>query len=336
MAIVPRHIILSRTDSIGDVMLTLPLAGLLKEIFPGVRITFLGRSYTAPVIHRCRHVDSVLTLEEIGHDRDMVVVEVLRRLEADVIIHVYPDRRVAGWAKQAGIAHRIGTSHRWWNIISCNHRVGFSRKGSDLHEAQLNVKLLEPFGEVNIPELDRLADLSGFLPERPDDKVAELLHPGRKHVIIHPYSKGSAVEWGMDRYAELIDRLDPQRYQVLVTGTASEAERYRDALAGGPSHVTDTGGRLSLNELIQLIAASDALVAASTGPLHIAAASGIRAIGLYSSVRPIHPGRWAPLGSDVHVLTAAEAERSKDPQEQVRAIDPGSVLKLLEDLPVRS
>ncbi len=333
--IAPRHIILSRTDSIGDVMLTLPLAGLLKERYPGVRITFLGRSYTAPVIHRCLHVDSVITLEEIGHDRDNVVVEVLRRLKADVIIHVFPDRRVAGWAKLAGIEHRIGTSHRWWNILSCNHRIGFSRKASDLHEAQLNVKLLEPFGVVDIPTLDQLAGFTGFDPEPMEDPVSELLQPGRKHVIIHPFSKGSAVEWGLDRFVELIDRLDPDRYQILVTGTASEAERYRSALPQGRSNITDTGGKLSLDQLIQLIAGSDALVGASTGPLHIAAASGVRAIGLYSTIRPIHPGRWAPLGNDVHVLTAQGAERVKDPQEQVHAIEPEVVFRLLEDLPDR-
>ena len=32
----PEHILLSRPDSIGDVMMTLPMAGLLKERFPGV------------------------------------------------------------------------------------------------------------------------------------------------------------------------------------------------------------------------------------------------------------------------------------------------------------
>jgi ADP-heptose:LPS heptosyltransferase len=51
-----------------------------------------------------------------------------------------------------------------------------------------------------------------------------------------------------------------------------------------------------------LIGAADALVAASTGPLHIAAASGIRTVGLFSMRRPVFPARWAPIGRDVHVL----------------------------------
>ena len=70
----------------------------------------------------------------------------------------------------------------------------------------------------------------------------------------------------------------------------------------GLPHVTDATGLLDLRQLIMLIGACDALVAASTGPLHVAAACGIRAIGLYSPRRPIHPGRWAPIGRDAHAL----------------------------------
>jgi ADP-heptose:LPS heptosyltransferase len=44
------------------------------------------------------------------------------------------------------------------------------------------------------------------------------------------------------------------------------------------------------------------LVACSTGPLHIAAFIGIRAVGLFSPRKPIHPGRWQPLGKNVSVL----------------------------------
>ena len=38
-------ILISRADSIGDVVLTLPMAGVLKQILPGVKIIFLGKNY---------------------------------------------------------------------------------------------------------------------------------------------------------------------------------------------------------------------------------------------------------------------------------------------------
>ena len=324
-----RTIILSRTDSIGDVMLTLPLAGLLKQRFPGVRIIFLGRTYTLPVLHCCAHVDHAIALEGIAGDP----VAALRKLSADAIVQVFPNRDVAQWAKRADIPLRIGTSHRWWHWLTCNARVAFSRKKSELHEAQLNVKLLGPLGVDVLPDLPTLAALTGFAAPALEPAIAGLLRSDRKHLVLHPHSKGSAVEWGLDNCATLMRALDPQRWQVLVTGTEAEAERYRTELPIDLPHVADLGGRLSLAQLIQVIGASDALVAASTGPLHIAAASGIRAIGLFSNRRPIHPGRWAPIGRDAHALvhdTACTVCTSGKECDRIAHISPHRVLELLD------
>lgn len=300
----PRHILLSRTDSIGDVMLTLPMAGLLKQSFPNTRITFLGRGYTLPVLRHCRHIDAVMTLEELAEGGDPAAVERMRALRADTVIHVFPHREVARWAKRAGIPLRIGTSHRTWHWTTCNARVPFSRRRSDLHEAQLNTKLLAPLGMTSVPTLQELAALTGFDVPAPDAHVQGLLRRDRVPVILHPGSRGSAVEWGLANFSALMHLLDPRRYQVFVTGTASEREGYAPLLPLDLPHVTDMGGRLGLEQLVQLIGASRALVAASTGPLHIASAAGIRAIGLYAPRRPIHPGRWAPIGRDAHALVA--------------------------------
>ena len=212
----PRTIILSRTDSIGDVMLTLPLAGLLKQRFPGVRIIFLGRNYTLPVLQCCAHVDEAIALESPDLVGTGDPVAVLRKVNADAIVHVFPNRNVARWAKQAGIPLRIGTSHRWWHWLTCNARVAFSRKKSELHEAQLNVKLLAPFGIDDTPDPSTLAILTGFTAPSPEPAMAALLRTDRKLLVLHPHSKGSAVEWGLDNYATLMRTLDPQLVTVAL------------------------------------------------------------------------------------------------------------------------
>ncbi|MBX2972589.1 MAG: glycosyltransferase family 9 protein [Flavobacteriales bacterium] len=331
----PTSIILSRTDSIGDVMLTLPMAGLLKRAFPGVRITFIGRTYTKPVLERCAHVDHIITLEELEAGD---AVAILRDLNADALIHVFPRREIARWARVAGIPMRIGTSHRWWHWVTCTNRVAFSRKRSDLHEAQLNLKLLAPLLEAPAPALSELAERSGFTEPPLPDRIRGWLRPGTRTVILHPGSKGSAVEWGLENFAALIRLLNEGQFTAIVTGTQAEAEHYRTVLPLGHPRTIDAGGALTLNELIALIGASDALVAASTGPLHIAAASGIRAIGLYSPRRPIHPGRWAPLGRDAHALVfdpACAVCAAGRPCDCVQRISPQRVLALLAELPLR-
>ncbi|MFT3884261.1 MAG: glycosyltransferase family 9 protein [Flavobacteriales bacterium] len=328
---VPHTVILSRPDNLGDAVVTLPMAGWIKRHAPGTRIIALVQGYTRPVWERCVHIDAVITLEELRAAKEAGTIDRLRALGANALVHVFPHRDVARWAKAAGIPRRIGTSHRWWHWTTCNERVSFTRKGSDLHEAQLNIKLLAPFG---IPMPGNVQDLVPWIGlqvlSAPAD-VCALLRPDRRNVILHPL-KGSGVEWGLKNFAALIRSLDPQRYHVLLTGTAAEAERYRSVLPVGSPHVTDTGGTLPLDRLMDLIGASDALVAASTGPLHIAAATGIRTIGLFSMRRPIHPGRWAPLGTDAHVLVndpACPRCAKGEPCDCITRIAPERVLQLL-------
>ncbi|MCB0790734.1 MAG: glycosyltransferase family 9 protein [Flavobacteriales bacterium] len=314
-------------------MLTLPMAGYLKQCHPGTRITFIGRTYTRPILGHCDHVDNIITLDELDHEGEAAAVARWKALQADAIVHVFPKRRVANWAKRAGVPLRIGTSHRWWHWTTCNARVDLGRRRSALHEAQLNIRLLAPLGIDRMPGLSELAGLYGLQPPAPDGTVGALLRPERTHVVLHPGSRGSAVEWGLDRYAELIRSLDPERYQVLITGTSSEADDYRRELPVDLPHVTDTGGKLTLERLLSLIAASQVLVAASTGPLHIAAAVGIRAIGLYVPRRPIHPGRWAPLGRDAHALVAdpdCPQCATGRPCDCIRRIRPEQVRRLIE------
>src|ERR1051325_1051830 len=166
-----RTFVISRTDSIGDVMLTLPLTGLLKKKFPGCRIIFIGRRYTRAVVACCEYVDEFADWDEISAKDKGEQENVFRRFKADAILHVFPQREIASLAKRAGIPARIGTSHRLFHWWTCNRKVDFSRKNSELHEAQLNCKLLGPLGIKGDFPLGELADNYGFtrakaLPEK--------------------------------------------------------------------------------------------------------------------------------------------------------------------------
>jgi len=135
-----------------------------------------------------------------------------------------------------------------------------------------------------------------------DDKLKKLLSGKRKNIILHPKSKGSAREWGLNNFSKLIDLIPANDFKIFITGTKDEGDLMSDFLKKHENKIIDLTGRLSLDELISFISKADALVATSTGPLHIAAAAGIKAIGIYAPMRPIHPGRWKPLGKNADYL----------------------------------
>ncbi|HMM12125.1 MAG TPA: glycosyltransferase family 9 protein [Bacteroidales bacterium] len=303
----PSTIIVSRTDSIGDVVLTLPLCGLIKKYYPDSKIIFLAKPYTIPVVRNCVHVDEIMDADALKKLDRPSQIRQLRQTGADTIMHVFPQAELAKLARLAGIKHRIGASGRWYHFFNVNHLVPMSRKRSDLHEAQLNMKLLWPLGIVDFLSLQKVWPLYGLLPGKPqDDKLFSQLKPDRFNLILHPKSKGSARDWPLERYMELARLLPAEKFRLFVGGTAAEGELVRPLLEQNP-HVIDLTGQLDLEQYIQFIAASDGLIAASTGPLHIAAALGRIAIGAYPAIRPIHPGRWKPLGPLAVALTYKES-----------------------------
>ncbi len=295
------RIIVSRTDSIGDVVLTLPVLGWLKSSFPSSNIIFLGKSYTKPVVSLSENITEFIDWDKIRKLPTREQVNAFRELNADLIIHVYPVSEIARLAKKAGIPERLGTTNRTYHWTTCNRLVSLSRKNSNLHEAQLNLKLIKKLcRKREIPSLEAMPDLYGLKkPEPPQKNLAALSDSERLNVIIHPKSKGSAREWGTDNFRALTNSLEEEKFNVFITGTESEGEILKkEGFFDISRRVHNLLGKLSLKDLISLISSSDALVAGSTGPLHIAAAYGIHAIGLYPPIKPMHPGRWAPVGKN--------------------------------------
>jgi len=298
-----KRIIISRTDNLGDVILTLPMAGILKSLFHEVEILFLGKTYTQPVISSCLHVDRFINKNDLSVLSDCEQIAFFRDLDADCIIHVFPDREISYIARKAGIPLRIGTSHRWYHFINCNKLVNAGRKKSNLHEAQLNLKLLAPLGgkPVYLPE-EIIINYGIRVDEMLKDEILSLISGTKTNIILHPRSKGSAREWGLDNFSRLIHMLPEEHFNIFVTGTGDEGEQIRHFLTEHSSRVNDLTGKLTLHELISFIDRCDALVAASTGVLHIAAALGIYSVGLYAPMRPIFPTRWGPLGKKANYL----------------------------------
>jgi ADP-heptose:LPS heptosyltransferase len=300
-----KRVIISRTDSIGDVMLTLPICAWLKEQFADIEIIFLGKGYTRPIVEGYDCVHSFLDWEQIQKLPSAEQLSTLSNLKSDAIIHVFPERKIAALAKKAKIKVRVGTSHRTFHLLTCTHRVNFTRKKSNLHEAQLNHELLRPFGLTALPSLeDVVKKVSHFKPiktELPSD-LANL----NSFIILHPKSQGSAKEWPISKYMELAIRLVEAGKKVVFTGTESEGLLFRNQIVEN-KNIIDSTGKLTLNQLISLIEKAEGLVACSTGPLHIAGYLGIKTVGLYSPKRPIHPGRWKSLGDKVRILVNDES-----------------------------
>lgn len=293
--------LVSRTDAIGDVVLTLPVCGWLKQHKPGCRVVFIGRTYTAAVAVACPWVDDFIDVDALFKLSETEQIVKISSQNAAAIVHVFPNKQLARLAQQAAVPLRIGTRNRFFHWLTCNRLVPLSRRHSPLHEAQLNLQLLAPLGyaeALGLPQIAAFVKLLPIAPLAPQwQQLLAARQPGQLNVILHPRSRGSAREWGLPHFGQLAQLLHAAGHRIFISGTAAEGQELTDWLWEYGAFITaNVTGQLALPEFIAFIAAADGLVAGSTGPLHLAAALGRHALGLYPPIRPMHPGRWAPLG----------------------------------------
>ncbi len=296
-----KRILISRTDNIGDVVLTLPMAGILKQHFPDCKIYFLGKSYTKEIILLSNNVDEFINYDDWLKQSQADNVSTIKQFNLDVVFHVFPDKNIASLMSTAKIPMRVGTLSRVYHFFTCNKLIQLKRKNSNLHETQLNLKLLQAIGISSIPALSELHKYYGIqnIPTLPAN-LESLIDPLKINIILHPKSKGSAREWGVENFLALANQLPNHTYKLFVSGTTEDASHLTELI--NHPNITSIAGKLSLKEFIAFIARGHVLIAASTGPLHIAAALNIKAIGLFAPMRPIFPTRWKPLGAKVEVL----------------------------------
>ena len=286
------NILISRTDSIGDVVLTLPLAGMLKQLIPEVKIGFLGRKYTAPIINACEFVDEFIDVDDFLNSRPTICGESIQ-----CILHVFPEKQIAARAQQLHIPLRAGTRNRLYHWLTCNKKFSLSRKKSFRHEALLNLEFLKVFHFSPVASIEQLYPYFGLNNLEPlSAEYASLLSKSKFNLIIHPKSQGSAREWPIQYFSQLVRLLDQDRFKIFISGTAAEGKLMQSFMREHINEVTDITGAMSLTQFISFIHHCDALVANSTGPLHIAAALGKYALGIYPPIWPMNPVRWAPVG----------------------------------------
>jgi heptosyltransferase-2 len=287
------NILLVRPDGIGDEILSLPVATAVRRMMPGARLSFLSSAYAAPVLAHHPDLDEVLTVtrqERLGE-----LVRLFKR-NVDAAIFLKPFRRLMTAAWLARVPLRVGTGYRWYSFL-LNRRVYEHRSDFSRHESVYNLGLLRGLGlspgEVTPPRLVVTA-------EEQEWARSFLGGSSRLRVVVHPGGFSSRL-WKPVHYRNLILHLAQTGREVLLTGNAAERDKFRTeaGISHWPDGVRDLMGKLTVRQLMAVIAESHAVVSLATGPMHLAAALGVPTVSIFDPRRNNSPTRWQPLGTGV-------------------------------------
>jgi ADP-heptose:LPS heptosyltransferase len=155
-----------------------------------------------------------------------------------------------------------------------------------------------------------IAEAAGYALPSGDDARLMVRRPGEAptatpvepFVVVHPGVDAPARAYPADRWSEVVAALTAAGRTVVITGTPAEAGLVGEiaSSACSPGRAVDLAGATNVAGLCAVLARADALVAANTGPAHLAAAVGTPVVSLFAPVVPAM--RWAPYGVPVALL----------------------------------
>lgn len=326
----PKNLLVVRTDRIGDVILSLPLAEIIKKHFPKCKVTYLLREYTKCLAQNHPFIDEILLLKE--KNGNVIIRENFKELKKygfDSCLIVYPTFQTSLIAFLSRIPHRIGTGYRWYSFL-LNHKIYEHRKYADKHELEYNVNLLKSFGieeQVNVDNIKFHLKVSSQSEKKIDKMLKDnKVDYAKPIIIIHPGSGGSAVDLPLNSFKELIELLSAtSNYSIIVTGLASE-KKLCDQLVLNDK-IKNFAGMLTLPDMIALINRASIFISNSTGPIHIAAALDKPTIGFYPKILSCSAKRWGPYSSKGKIFNP-EIDCSECTREQCERLNCMSSIKM--------
>jgi len=288
-----------RLTALGDILHTVPAVAALRAAHPKAKIDWVVDRKWAPVLEGSPALDEV-----IPFDRRSLwgAVECLQRLRENRYTcaidfqGLYKSSILAGLS---GAARRIGFDRDWAREGSA--AIFYSERvvPAGRHVAELNYSLAEQAAASRpaTPEYPLRVPAGGSASIRA--RLHDLGIAG-EYMVVGPAGSWRAKCWPAERYGEFC-RAFEKKYEMRMVvihgrGEKSIAEEVaRTAAPARPVIIATT-----IEELMGLLAHARFLLAADSGPVHLAAALGTPVVGLYGPTDPARNGPFAPGAAIVH------------------------------------
>lgn len=316
-----RHgtLVIQPLPGIGDMIWHLPHLHAIAGLSPEGKISVLTkpRSLADRLLGADPSVAEVLWLERGtgrgGHQGLLGLIRLiglLRRKRFQRVWVLHGSTRYALAAFLAGIPERIGYG-RGAQRYFLNGPVTLTPQEARAHPIDKANRLLERYGLAREPE-PRLVVAEAAIAD------IERRYAGqpRPWIAVGIGSSEPYKQWGAERFAELIGRLDKQAPgSYFLLGGEGEREMAADlqrAAGRGDGRVIPVIAE-PLDQVAALLKQCSAYVGNDTGMLNLAAAAGIPAIGLFGASKPLRHSRF------IHPVLPSEgaAERGGDGMRKI-------------------
>lgn len=297
-------IIVSRTDKIGDLILSIPSFYMVKKMYPEAELIVLVRKYNAEIVKNLSYIDRVVVIDEY---RQKEIIDKIEYFKADVFIALYVDEFVMQLAKASKAKIKIGPLSKLKSFLVFNKGIRQKRSESIKNEADYNldlIKRLNPDRYDEVFELNTDIKLGKWNIEAANRFFNEK-KIGNKVLVVNPFMGGSAKNITDNQYADILKQVK-QRIKdldIVITTHIADEERGIELVKkiNEPNIYLYANGGDLLN-IAAVIDRATVYFGGSTGPTHIAGALKKNIVAIYPNKATQSPTRWGVYGSEAEYI----------------------------------
>ena len=273
------ELLIIKPSSLGDIVHGLQVATSLKAQVDGLRISWIVGDIFAPIVRACEAVDHVYVFERKGGAKAFLkLMREVRKKKFDYAFDMQGLLRTGLMISRVHAKVKVGRSDsREWSSVFYNRKVPLPPDGRRSHAVEILLQFC--------PVLGAKPELRGTLKFREVDALNLSFAEGRggaKPFLMFPDSRRAEKCWGgFKQLTEMILRENRAR-KVIWAGN----NRVPDRNAYPAEQFLNLTANTSLVSLPALIKRADWVITNDSGPMHLAAALGVRTLGIFGPTDP--------------------------------------------------
>jgi len=303
-----KRILITRTDRIGDVILSLPTIKATREAFPDAYIAMMVSPRISELVCANPSLNEVIIYDkkkQKGIFKLLSFVKELKKKRFDIALILHSTVRVNLLCFLAGIPKRIGYERGKMDFLLTDGLEDIKRMG-EKHEAEYSLDILRYLGvaaKLALSKVEGLALPVLSIKKEDEERINKLLkarglNEGERFVILHPCASCISKMWPYENFAKVGDSIIQDFGMRVIINLHPDqvgmGEKVRSLMKNEPIFLCD---KTTLGELSALFKKASLVISNDSGPAHIASLVATAVISIFGrNQKGLSPVRWKPLG----------------------------------------
>ncbi len=324
------RILIVRLSSLGDIIFTLPMLAALRDTFCRSHIAWVVNERWKPLLEGNPDLNDIITLPDSSISAFFKCGKRLRENNYTCAIDVQGLYKSALLSKLTHVKQRIGYSFSFAREGAASLFYSQRVKPTTKHMVDMNLELAAAAG-AKISNARFPLTISGYAQSTVNQFLTSLKIS--RYAVLSPGGGWLSKLWPADKFGELALKLwDAHGIRIIVNCGPGEAELAEIVVANSAAAMPIIV-QYGIPETMALLRGAELVVAADSGPLHLANALGTPVVGLYG---PTSPDRNGPYGGrDIVVRNLDDADttykRGNSYSEEMDSITVEQVMEAVEE-----